>query len=39
METEKKPEPTYIGKNDSLVFIVPKKLFTMKLSLEQKLDK
>lgn len=38
MEVEKKPEPTYIGKNDNLVFIVPKELFTMKLSSEHKLD-
>ena len=38
MEVEKKPEPTYIGKNDNLIFIVPKELFTMKLSSEQRLD-
>ncbi len=38
MEKEK-VEPTYIGKNEDLVFIVPKELFTMKLSTEQKLDR
>jgi len=38
MEAKKKIEPTYIGKNENLVFIVPSKLFTMKLSSEQKLN-
>jgi len=38
MEKEK-VEPTYIGENEDLVFIVPKELFTMKLSTEQKLDR
>lgn len=38
MEKEK-VEPTYIGENDGLVFVVPKELFTMKLSAEQKLDR
>jgi len=38
MEKEK-VEPTYIGKNEELVFVVPKELFTMKLSTEQKLDR
>jgi len=32
METEK-IQPTFVGENDDLVFIVPKELFTMKLSL------
>ena len=34
METEK-VEPTYVGKNKDLVFIVPSKLFTMKLGGEE----
>jgi len=38
METEK-IEPTFVGENDDLVFVVPKELFTMKLSTEQKLDR
>lgn len=37
--TEEKVEPTYVGENDNLVFIVPKELFTMKLSSEEKLDR
>jgi ferredoxin len=36
---ENKVEPTYIGENENLVFIVPSELFTMKLSSEQKLDR
>ena len=35
----KKVEPTFVGENDDLVFVVPKELFTMKLSTEQKLDR
>jgi hypothetical protein len=38
MEKEK-VEPTFIGDNEDLVFIVPTELFTMKLSTEQKLDR
>ena len=38
MEDKKKLEPTFIGENDDLVFVVPKELFTMKLNPEQKLD-
>ena len=38
MEKEK-VEPTYIGENEGLVFIVPKELFTMKISPDQKLDR
>ena len=38
METEK-IEPTFVGENEDLVFVVPKELFTMKLSTEQKLDR
>ena len=38
MEDKKKPEPTLVGSNDDLVFIVPKELFTMKLNPGQKLD-
>jgi hypothetical protein len=30
-------EPTYIGKNEGLVFVVPKELFSMKM--EQKIDR
>ncbi len=30
----KKVEPTFVGENDGLVFVVPKELFTMKLSTE-----
>ena len=30
-------EPTYIGKNEGLVFVVPKELFTMKM--EQEIDR
>jgi epoxyqueuosine reductase len=37
--TEEKVEPTYVGENENLVFIVPKELFTMKLSSEEKLDR
>ena len=36
--TEEKVEPTYVGKNENLVFIVPKELFTMKLNSDQILD-
>ena len=32
-------EPTYIGKNENLVFIVPKELFSMSLSPAEVLDK
>jgi len=38
MEKEK-VKPTYVGENEGLVFVVPKELFTMKLSSEQKLDR
>ena len=38
MATEK-IEPTFVGENEDLVFVVPKELFTMKLSTEQKLDR
>jgi len=38
MEKEK-IEPTFVGENESLQFIVPKELFTMKLSPDQKLDR
>lgn len=31
-------EPTYVGKNENLKFIVPKELFKMKLSSDEKLD-
>ena len=31
-------KPTYIGNNENLVFIVPKELFSMKVSPEKKLD-
>ncbi|MFW9771297.1 MAG: hypothetical protein ACFFFB_16425 [Candidatus Heimdallarchaeota archaeon] len=31
--------PTFVGKNENLVFIVPKVLFTMTLSSEQTLDR
>ena len=34
-----KVEPTYVGENSALQFVVPKELFTMKLSTEQKLDR
>ncbi len=37
--TEEKVNPTYIGENENLVFIVPKELFTMKLNTEEKLDR
>ncbi|MFW9949292.1 MAG: hypothetical protein ACFFKA_04100 [Candidatus Thorarchaeota archaeon] len=37
--SEEKVEPTYVGENENLVFIVPKELFTMKLSSEEKLDR
>ena len=39
MEKTEKIKPTYVGKNENLVFIVPKELFTMKLNSEQKLDR
>lgn len=32
-------EPTYVGKNDQLVFIVPKELFTMNLGPAETLDR
>ncbi len=31
-------KPTYIGKNNNLVFVVPKELFTMKMSPDKILD-
>ncbi len=31
-------EPTYIGNNDDLVFVVPQELFSMKMSPDKKLD-
>ena len=31
-------KPTYVGNNENLVFIVPKELFSMKVSPEKKLD-
>ena len=37
--SEEKVEPTYIGENENLVFIVPQELFTMKLSSDKKLDR
>ena len=39
--TEEGIKPTYVGKNDNLVFIVPKELFSMKMNikLEPKLAK
>ena len=36
---EEKVEPTYVGENENLVFIVPQELFTMKLSSDEKLDR
>ena len=33
-----KIKPTYIGNNDGLIFVVPKELFTMKMTPEKKLD-
>jgi len=38
LEKKEKIKPTYVGKNESLVFIVPKELFTMKLNSDQILD-
>ena len=32
-------EPTYIGKNENLVFIVPKELFNMSLGPTEVLDR
>ena len=37
--SEEKVEPTYVGENENLVFIVPQELFTMKLSSDEKLDR
>lgn len=37
--TEIKIKPSYIGNNEDLVFIVPKKLFRMNLSSEEALDR
>lgn len=37
--SEEKVEPTYVGENENLVFIVPQELFTMKLSSDKKLDR
>ncbi len=36
--TEDEIKPTFVGNNDNLVFIVPKELFSMKMSPEKKLD-
>ena len=36
---KQKVNPTFVGKNENLVFIVPKELFVMKLSSEQTLDR
>jgi len=38
MKRTKKVNPTYVGKNENLIFIVPKELFTMKLKSDQILD-
>jgi epoxyqueuosine reductase len=38
LEKKEKIKPTYVGKNENLVFIVPKELFTMKLNSDQILD-